>query len=309
MLKEIEAERFKQFFPSDPHQFISQPFLALNKAKVERIINLVDETENPVIGLIAGIKERQLLSPFSAPFGGFHYRSDNIYISEIDNFVNLLKGFIIGKEYKGIELTLPPDIYHQSFNAKMVSSLIRNGFDFLTPEITGWIDLNQFNGNFSQKNSREYYRQAVRHGLVFDLITDLEGRRRIFELILENRAKFGRPIHMKFEDILDTGRLWPIDFFSVLSSDGNLSASAIFYRNHPEVCYAVFWGDSESGRPLRAMDFLLFNLLEYYKMLGFRYMDLGISTEAGKPNEGLLRFKESHNSTSSLKYRFVWNVP
>lgn len=113
---------------------------------------------------------------------------------------------------------------------------------------------------------------------------------------------------MTFEDILNMGSLWPVDYFKVLSEDGALVASAIFYRSHPDICYAVFWGDNEEGRPLRAMDYLAFELWSYYKALGYKYIDLGISTENGNPNEGLLRFKESHESASSLRYRFVWEA-
>ena len=82
---------------------------------------------------------------------------------------------------------------------------------------------------------------------------------------------------MTFDDIIATGELWPVDFFKVTTSSGTLVASAIFYRFYSEICYAVFWGDNEEGRPLRAMDLLAFNLWSHYKKLGFRYVDLGIS--------------------------------
>ena len=129
----------------------------------------------------------------------------------------------------------------------------------------------------------------------------------IYDLICENRSKFGRPIYMTLDNILSTGEIWPVEFFKV-ESGKNIVASAIFYRNHNEICYAVYWGDNDEGRPLRAMDFLLLNLFVYYKEAGFRYMDLGISTENGIPNEGLLRFKESHEAISSLRYRFILDI-
>jgi hypothetical protein len=55
------------------------------------------------------------------------------------------------------------------------------------------------------------------------------------------------------------------------------------------------------------MDFLAYNLWFYYKDLGFKYIDAGVSTESGIPNEGLLRFKDTHNAISSLKYRYYWH--
>lgn len=308
MLIEVNSKTYREYFPANPHPFISEPFIELNKGKAERVIRLVDNGDKAVIGLTAGINNGILRSPFSAPFGGFHFRKENIYISEIDQFAGSLQSYIISQELKGIEIIIPPDIYHSSFNAKTVNSLIRNGFQFSIPEITNWVNLHQFNGVFTQKNSREYYSQAVRNGLSFDLAFDIADKKEIYELIYQNRAKFGRPIFMTFEDILNTGNLWPVDFFKVITNSGAIVASAIFYQNHPDICYAVFWGDNEAGRPLRAMDYLAFNLWSYYKKMGYKYLDLGISTETGNPNEGLLRFKESHESTSSLRYKLFWYI-
>jgi hypothetical protein len=308
MLIEVDAKIYYNFFPSSPNPFISEPFIEMNRAKTNKIVRLVDESSEPVIGLIAGIKDEVIRSPFSAPFGGFHFRKENIYISEIDRFVNMLQSYAVSNQLKRIEITIPPDIYHVTFNAKVINSLIRNRYKFTIPEITNWVDLQQFKGSFSQRNSKEYYRQAIRNGLSFELSNDDDDIRKVYDLVSANRARFDRPIYMTLKDIIDTGACWPVEFFKVNSSDGLIVASAVFYRSHPEICFAVFWGDNEEGRPLRAMDFLTFNLYTYYKDLGFKYIDLGISTESGSPNEGLLRFKESHEATSSLRYKFIWEA-
>jgi hypothetical protein len=308
MLIEVDSRTYKQYFPTNPHVFISEQFIELNKSKVEGIVRLIENCQKPSLGLIAGIRDGVLFSPFSAPFGGFHFLKQNIYISEIDNFINSLKGYIAERGFKKIELVLPPDIYHSTFNAKTINSLIRNQFECSIPEITNWIDLRQFNGSFTQRNSREYYQQAVRKGLIFSIVNDDGEKSDVFELILKNRERFGRPIYMSLKDIYETGKFSTVDYFKVNTLDGKLVASAIFYQNHPDICFAVFWGDNEDGRPARAMDYLAFNLWTYYKNLGYKYMDLGISTEAGIPNEGLLRFKETHEASSSLRYKFFWQI-
>ena len=309
MLIEVDSKTYREFFPVDPHPFISKKFIELNKRKTERIVRLISNTTaKPAIGFTAGIKNRMLQSPFSAPFGGFHFRNQNMYISEIDSFVKSLQEYIKSQELSGIELTLPPDIYHPGFNAKTVNSLVRNGFNMNTPELTNWVDLRKFKDRFAQKNSREYYRQALRNGLSFGFATDEREMKDIYDLICKNRAKFGRSIYMTFNDVLEIANLWPVDFFKVNIEDGTLVASAIFYRSHPEIGFAVFWGDSDAGRSLRAMDFMAFNLWSYYRDEGFNYLDMGISTESGHPNEGLLRFKETHDSVSSLRYKFNWKA-
>ena len=305
MLVEVDATTFEQYFNNDIHPFISKAFVELNKAKVEKIVRLVEDTNKPEIGLLAGVSSNELLSPFSAPFGGFHFKKENIYSEKIDAFMLSLKEYIYINNFTEFRTTLPPDIYHQTFNAKCINSLNRAGFLNKTPEITSWIDLSSIADNYTQKNSREYYRQAQRNHLVFEQTFSESDKADAYQLISENRAKFGRPIYMTLDDLKQMEELWPVDYFKVTTTEQEMLASAIFYRWSNNIAYAVFWGDNEQGRSLRAMDYLILNLWHFYKNKKYRYVDLGISTEDGVPNSGLLRFKETHEAVSSVRYRFV----
>ena len=306
MLFETSAKLFKHLLSVDPHPFITEKFIEPIKHKVERIVRLVENEKKTSFGLVAGIKDGIINSPFSAPFGGFHFQHNLHYTREIDDFIAKLQSYIANKGLMKIEITLPPEIYHQSMNAKICNSLIRNGFSNNVPEITNWIDLKKFEEEYTYRDSRTYFRQAVKHNLTFHIVTELDQKKRVYNLVKENRERMGRPIYMTFEDLQQMEDLWPVDYFSVLEPDRNMVASAIFYQYHPSIAFAVFWGDSEDGRPLRAMDYLLYNLWTHYKKLGYEYIDLGVSTESGIPNTGLLRFKETHDCTSSLRFSFSW---
>jgi len=306
MLVEVDAKEYFSYFVTDPNPFISSAFIQLNKKKTDKIIGLVSDKSTKELGLIAGMRNGILKSPFSAPFGGFHFRSEQVYSGEIDAFVSSLKEYIVSNSLGGIEVTLSPDLYSPSFNAKIISSLLRNNFVSSIPEITNWVNLDDFNYAFTKKNSREYFRQALRNELAFSLSQSLDDKNDVYMLIYENRARHNRPIYMSFEDLTDVSGIWPVDYFEVRTKESVLVASAIFYRSRPDICYAVFWGDNDIGRPLRAMDYLILNLWSHYKRLGYRWVDLGISSESGVPNEGLLRFKETHDAVSSLRFKFSW---
>jgi len=306
MMLEIDAKRYHDYFPTDPHLFVSESFTMLNAAKVERIVRLIQDNDKVQIGLVAGISNGVLKAPFSAPFGGFHYKNQNIYPSAVESYITDLLQYASKTNLKEVSLTLPPDIYSQSFNTKAVNVLLRSGFEMTLPEITNWVALTDFDGTYSHASSRTYYNQTIKNKLEFQMTDDAEDMQAIYKLIAANRKQKDRPIYMTFNDLLETGKLFMTDYFKVTDANGKLLAGAIFYRAHPKIAYAVLWGDATEGRPLRAMDFLIFSLWTFYKKREFTFIDLGTSTENGIPNEGLLRFKETHSCISSLRYSFTW---
>jgi len=307
MIIDVDAKTYKSLFQIDPHPFISEKFVDLNSDKVERILRLVNNPDKPSLGLIVGVRNRILLSPFSAPFGGFHFNHELVYAGVINEFIRDIKLFIQLNDIDGIQLTLPPDIYLQTINSKIINSLYYNDFKINSVEITNWVNLNLFENKFKQKSAREYLNQALRKDLSFQLVTEIDDKYKAYELIKMNRMRFGRPIYMTFDDLVKIEKIWETDYFIVYDKNHEVLASAIFYRAHETIAFALFWGDNEVGRPLRAMDFCAFNLWSYYKKSGYQFIDLGISTESGIPNEGLLRFKETHEAVSSLRYSFSWS--
>jgi hypothetical protein len=225
----------------------------------------------------------------------------------VTNFISHLKEYVLENDLQKVEITLPPDIYHHSVNTILINSFIRNGFIMTTPEITNWADLGQFNGTFKKREVMKNYRKAEINKLHFQKVNDEIMELEAFEIISENRKRLNRPMYLTFEDIIKTAKIIPIDIFLVKDGNNVNVGSALFYRGHTKIVHGTFWGDTESGRLLRTMDFLVLNLFNYYKNLGFNFIDLGISSVAGIPNYGLIRFKEAHDCISSLRFTFFWN--
>ena len=112
---------------------------------------------------------------------------------------------------------------------------------------------------------------------------------------------------MNFEDILQIEAVIPIDFFWVKEKKSVVS-SAISYRMNNNIVKIIFWGDSDYGRTVHAMDFLIDKLWIYYLNEGYTIIDVGTSSVMGIPNDGLMRFKENHGSQSSLQFNFKWRL-
>lgn len=305
MLIEVSKEEYRQRFGTDPHLFISDAFIATVENKCDRVVRLMKDDDSSM-GLIAGIKDGILKSPFSAPFGGFHYSHEYQFYYTISNFLTDLKEYVKETKLQEISITLPPDLYQVNMNAKLINAFIMSGFNMATPDICNWIDLKNFDGKWVKYVVEQNCRKAIRHGLTWSIATDKELKEEGFKVILRNREEQGRKIHMTLDDLLEVNDIIPVDFFVVKDPEGKALGAAVFYRGHEKVVQGVFLGDDMEKRNLGIMNLMYKNCFYHYKDMGFDYLDLGTSSLGGEPNIGLIRFKELHNCVTSLRYSFSW---
>ncbi len=302
MLIDILDNDYKRIFPINPSPYISEGFINLVEHKVDRIVRLVDSDNN--IGLVAGIKDNVISAPFSAPFGGFHFKNEQISYDRIYDFIFTLKQYIKDQGFARFTIKLPPNIYNPSVNTKTVNAFIRQGFTMDTPDIESSVDLRRFGGKFSNSGVRHNCNKALRYGLTFSRVTDDESIQEAFDIVSINRKTRGRNIYMSLQDLLDVNNIFPVDFFLARDSNGAGVGASVLYRGHDKIVQGIFMGDLISARKLYPIDFLYFNVFNHYKALGYDFIDLGSSSSAGEPNMGLIRFKESHDCISTLGYTF-----
>lgn len=305
MLVAVSQEEYRRRFTSDPHMFISETFIGMVENKCDRVVRLIKEDDSSM-GLIAGIKDGVLKSPFSAPFGGFHYSHEHQFYYTISNFLIDLKEYVRKEGLEEISVTLPPNLYQTNMNAKLVNAFIKIGFTMATPDICNWADLKNFDGKWAKYVVEQNCRKAVKHGLSWSMVTDRDSMEEGYKVILRNREEQGRKIYMSLDDLLEMNRIVPVDFFCVKDSDGNVLGAGVFYRGHEKIVQGIFMGDDMEKRNLGIMNLMYKHCFYHYKDMGFDYIDLGTSSFEGEPNIGLIRFKELHNCLTSLRYTFSW---
>lgn len=305
MLVEVSQKDYRRHFPTDPSPFISESFVSLVELKQEKILRLMKHDESS-IGLLVGLKNGVLRSPFSAPFGGFHYKHEYMFFDVVRNFLSDLKEYVTNNGFKEVIITLPPNLYQVNMNAKFVNSFIQLGYTMGLPDINNWVNLNEFDGVWVKGVVAQNCRKAIKHGLVWSVATEMHELEETYEVIHSNREDQGRKIFMSLEDILEVRKVFPVDFFQIREKNGNIVGASIFYRGHEKIIQGVFMGDDMEKRNLGIMNYMYMNIYEYYKELGYNYIDLGTSSLDGEPNQGLIRFKELHNCKTSLRFTFTW---
>jgi hypothetical protein len=302
-VKEISSNEYLSVFTQHNHLYNTVQYNVLNEKKCEKIVYLLFFDNKVKLGLIAGIKDGVLTSPFSAPFGGFSSSSNFIRIEKFHEAIQLLDEYARQNGIKGVKFILPPYFYDDDFLYKTIYSLTVNGYTTIK-DINYHFKTSEFNAyqeNIIDKRSKEFLKKATKAELTFRRVDSEHEKHMAYKIVKDNRARKDRPMYVSYEHIIEVNKIIPIDFFLVFNQDTPI-ASAIVYHVSKKVLHVVFWGDVPDFNDLRPMYFVAFKLFEFYHNKGCEIIDLTTGSVDGIPNFGLCHFKENIGCTTGLKY-------
>jgi len=306
-ITEVTTQEYRDCIKSPYHLFASSEFNDLNKGKADDIHYLLFRDDKIRLGIILGRQDKTLKSPFSAPFGGFSFVSENVKIQYLEKSISLLSEWASSKCIESIELTLPPLFYNRNFIAKQINCLWRMGYELSVIDLNYSYDIKEI-GDFIHdkmwRNARKNLRISMEAGLNLLMATDEQHMRIAYDIIAQNRSHRGFPLRMTLGEVLETSKLIPSDFFIVENGSKIPIASAIVFHVSGRIPRVIYWGDLFGYSEVKPINFLSFKLYEYYKMLGKEYIDIGHSTEGSVPNYGLCEFKESIGCSIYPRYTF-----
>ncbi|MEI6821255.1 MAG: hypothetical protein WCL51_04935 [Bacteroidota bacterium] len=305
---EVKPKEYNLVFNNPYHFYASSEFNYLNEDKCEKVFYLFFKDKKIRLGIIVGLKNNSFFSPFSAPFGGFTYITNDVRIQYIEQAIELLYIWAKEKRIESINITLPPAIYNESFISKQINCLFRKKYEITKIDLNYAYNLINFDINYSNiiwHNARKNLQIAQNSGLLFQKCESYKEKEIAYNIIVKNRNDKGFPLRMNWEQIQDTIKIIPSDFFIIYENLQIPIASAIAFNINKKIVQVIYWGDLFDFAGLKTMNFLSFKLFEYYKSIGKEIVDIGPSTENSFPNYGLCEFKESIGCQINEKTTFV----
>lgn len=302
----VNKAYFSAMFPAPLHAYNSVAHAALNAHKAERTLYLLFADEGKTrFGIIVGERNGRLLSPFSAPFGGFLQQRPQT-LQAMEEAVAALKRYAAELSL-GVEITLPPMVYDTGELSKWVNVLSRRAA-LATADVNYHYDLRLF-PRYTEaldRRARNKLTQAMGYRFAFIAVErgDKEGATRAYDVIRRNRAEHAYPLRMTYDEVAATSHVVPADFF-LLTHDGRDVAAAQAFRVAEGTVQVIYWGDIGEYSHLRPMNMLAYRIFEHYHNDGLRYVDTGTATTDGRPNHGLCQFKESIGCTATNKFSFI----
>ena len=285
----------------------SPEFNHLNRGKADDIKCLLFTDKKICAGLIAGLKNGILASPFSAPFGGFSYANKRVKLGDIAQVVEALEIYAKKQNISGIRMTLPPQFYEDRIISKHINIFYINAFNVVNIDLNFQFDLAELDSNYKARlwrNAKKNLRIALDNNTMTFRVCLTDGEKKAAYTVIEkNRQAKKYPLRMSFNQVMDTCEILNSDFFLLESKHLPVAAAIVFHAS-PEIAQVIYWGDIPGNSSLKPMNLLAHRIFEFYKEKDFSIVDIGPSSQNSLPNHGLCEFKESIGCSISPKFTF-----
>ena len=304
---EINNEEYKKLVSSPFTRFEKAEFYALNASKVDEVKYLIFRDGKDRFAFVGGLKDDILKFPFSASFECFSEITFNNKINHYHDAVNSLLEWAKNNKINQIKISLPPCYYNMPHITKLENALFCHGFKQDVLDVNFEYYLSDFDENYKTAinyNARKSLNKSEKSNLSFEKTNDSQT---VYEVIKQNREEKGYPLWMSYQDVIETSKIIPSDFFLVKDENNIPIASALVHQINDEILRVVYWGNIQESNKLCPMNFLSYNVFKYYSTSKFKIIDIGTSTENSVPNYGLCDFKEGIGCKCSLKPILIWD--
>jgi len=137
---------------------------------------------------------------------------------------------------------------------------------------------------------------------VADVTADDDAWAVAYAILRDNRLAKGRPMSLPLAYTRGLRDAFPGAVrMDLMRHDGVPVAAALRYRVLCDVDVVQYWGDHGHTLARSPMNPLVLHLVATSHATGARLLDLGISSEDGWANEGLIRFKRSVGASSKVR--------
>jgi hypothetical protein len=212
--------------------------------------------------------------------------------------------------WRGIDITLPPPIYHDEPDQKIEFALFRSGFALVDRSMPLLMPLDHNSDDHYQRlfrqSQRSYVRACRQRGVI---VTEagVEALGEFLEIFAETYDRLqALPTHTP-QDIETLFYRLPtrLRIWSARLEGKTIAGVLMFILNH-NICTTFYICDCAAYREYHGVTVLLAEVADVLARRGFRYIDLGPSASSTHFNQGVVNFKESLGARAFCRDRWRW---
>jgi len=308
---------------AEPHLVLwnTEAFFALRPDQVARRHRLDHlDAEGRLVGsLVIGLDDAddggiEAASGMGAPFGGFDLARSGETVANVEALVDHAVRDLNTLGVAEVEVRTKPAHYGAN-EAALAFVLANRAFMPSACDLNAFLDLRSLASvddyvTQLKPAARKILRRSAAQDLVASQVAvdDEESWADAYEVLRRNRVDRGRPMRLPLAYVTAIRDAFP-GRVRLLAVDhgGVMVAAALIYRVAPRRDLVQYWGDAHHELPLSPMNRLVAAVVEHALASGTETVDIGISSEDGVPNHGLIQFKRAVGC--SIEPRYVLRAP
>jgi hypothetical protein len=244
------------------------------------------------------------VSPCRAPFGSVQVERQ-LSFAALDVLLKAIDTFAMRQRFGEIRIASYPFCYAPDVSALLTAGFTANGYAIVTTDLNFHIPVTEAPLEACMHPSeRRRLRKCREAGLQFveEQAPDLPS---IYQFVTSCRQRRGFPVTLDYAGFEALFRDFPENYrlFTVKDREST-AALAVGVRVSPDILYYFYPADDPAYKTYSPTVLLLHGMYAYARFKGYSLLDLGIATDGGEPNHGLIRFKKNMGGEASLKLTF-----
>jgi len=270
-----------------------------------------------LVGAITAEHELKFTSGFSAPFAGPDFVRDYETVKHTAGLLYATLSQVEGFGVERVELRTKPAHYGEP-HSHVEFALLTAGLAVAEANLNYYLDLRGISdvGEWSAGLKHQVRRtlQRARSNGVHAEVAD-EGDEptwsAAYRVLETNRVSKGRPMRLGFDYVWRLKEAFPglVRMVVAREGQGRVCAAALLYRVSLGHDLVQYWGDADHTLPSSPMPLLVEAVVDHSMRTGASFVDLGISTDHGSPNHGLIQFKRNIGARAETRLVLTGHLP
>jgi hypothetical protein len=258
--------------------------------------------ENDHFMLPINISNQMAISIPKSPFGSI-YKKSTFDASSWESLQVALEKELRSRNVTEIHLKHPSPIYEEIVKIDRL-----NDFSVLFQDINQHIALDEQWESRIHKMQKRKLHALQNDDFEFKLMSHSD-LNTAYQFLTVCRQTQGLQVNISLESLQQLFQKIPKSYecFGVFREQ-RLSALCIAVRVTKDIAYYYLPATSPMFRSQSPMVLLIAGMVEYYREKGLKYLDLGVSSINGRPQETLRLFKERMGATETLKPSLAKNI-
>jgi hypothetical protein len=245
------------------------------------------------------------ISPCRGPFGSVEL-NPLLPLPFLECFIQFIDHLAVKQGMAQIEIKSYPFCYQPQVSALITATLLQQKYHILHTDLNYHLPVTKESfSTLVHLSVKRRLQKCIKKGFTFGEETEPDFTA-VYAMIVQSRQRKGYPVSMNFADFqqlfIDFPGIYKI--FAV-KDHSKLIAVTVAVQINQQILYYFLPAHDPDYNTYSPMVLLIKGLYDYCQQAGFVLLDLGISTDKGEPNYGLIRFKQNMGAISSLKLSFI----